>query len=475
MGDAFDDILGGGGAAQPDPFDIVLGGARPLDDRRTAAMRTIYGNPEADPLSQPGAQRALRQGALAAKDFAINTAKDDVTTGAAMLVNPLAGIVAHRAAGKVLRTKIPGEPDKSVGAAALEGAIQGGIEGVGNAAGAGLAAVATKLPSALGARLDKSKIVKALTEYAKGIIKRGGDPKALKATGGKLIEEARRVAGDVPIDVSNFSAMATELRAGSQNPLAGGLDDAAKEILDSADSMAKREGGAKATLAELQDAISKWGKREKAWANDKIKQHTARSAKEALQKDLDAALENTALADAVPMLKEGRAVYGKGARMGELDDLLLKAEDPKSLDRSVSPSRIAYLGSGKNRAKVEKLFGDDKAALADWNRFVDASKVLSSNGKSWFPEWARIPKLQQAIDNVLTYRKVMKIFGDTEARRMLTDLISPDESMTPEVAMATLGQINARISDVDDRALRLVAERETTREPLATRSPAGKY
>jgi hypothetical protein len=378
-------------------------------------------------------------------DAVENAAKDTLASAPAMALGPvgiLAGPTEQAVARKLVRAHTPGEPDKSDAQAIKEGLVEGGIETAATLATMGLPAL-RRVPEAISSRLNKSKLIGALDGYLKQIVERNGPPAARKTVAGKMIEEGTKLAGDVPLPVSNVIKAAEDEISRMSTKGVGGGGDIVKELRAAREEIG--EAGTM-TLGELQRAKSVWGQRVEDWANDPARQRLAKVMQQAYAKDLQAAMQNTVLGPAAQILSEGTATYGKAARDAKLQALITSSEDPTSVDKFINPRVFAAKNSGKNRAKVERLLADDPEALQAWRDGVDAAKVLSKKGTSWLPADLKSPKITEAVNNLMTSRNVVKIFSDPQSAAAFKRLLSPEASMAPEAAMALIGQISTRIS-----------------------------
>ncbi len=334
-------------------------------------------------------------------------------------------------------------------AQAVGDTVVGGVVGAAGAlAGHGVGRsieVARRVKAAMG----ENKMIGALGEYLRKITERGGSPQAQKAAAGRLMNEARKAAGDTPLGVDNFMGLAKALHAEAQNPAAGGLSAEAKQILDAADTLTSREGGPSLTLTEMDNALKTWSSRIADWKNDPAKQRVAKMAAEALREDLEAATGDKMLGTAARVLGRARAEYGKAARAADLQKILLKAEDPKSVDKLISPSRFAVLNSGANRARVEKLLSDDPAALEAWQRGVDAAKLLAQKDDQWLPKQLTdlSPAAAKRMRGLMTYRNVSKIFGSAENAQDFARLVSPELGRNTKEAINIISRLSARLAD----------------------------
>jgi hypothetical protein len=399
----------------------------------------------------------------------------------------LAGQVGGGVVGGVAAAALPGGAASTLGRAVASGAGYGAAAGLGNseadltrgdvkgavvdtiagagagagggAAGYGVAKIAEATRRAFSAALNDSKMVQSLGTYLKNITEKGGPPAARRAAAGRLMNEARKAAGDTPLEVDNFAQLAAKLREEAANPLAGGLSSEAKSIIDNVDAIAKRGaadgGGAsgvpRVTLTEMDNALQSWSANVQAWKNDPAKQRIAKMARDALSKDLDAAAGNTSLGEAARTLYGARTQYASAKRAEDLQGLLLKSEDAKSVDKLISPGKFAILNSGANRAKVERLLADDPEALEAWRMGVDAAKLMAKKGASWLPADLKSPKVSEAVNRLMTYRNVSKIFGSPERAKEFAKLMSPEIGKNTKEALAIVGRLSASLADAPKR------------------------
>jgi hypothetical protein len=345
--------------------------------------------------------------------------------------------------GEVLRAALNGKTSApELGDAALEGAKKGAIETAVNAATAGVGWGIGKASDAIGRALSRSETIGQLSGYLNRITEVGGSPATRMKVAGKAFDEAEKLAGDVPIPVQQVIDTAdAELSKATSKGTGGGLDTL-KEVKAARDSI----GDGKMTLAEINNARKVWGQRVKDWANDKARQRIAKMMHGAYTDVLASATENTAIGPAAQTLRDGIADYGRAAADADLQSILLKSEDAKSVEKYVDPSKFARLNSGPNRAKVERLLAKDPARLEAWRAGVDAAKVLAQKpGASWLPSAASSPKVEQAMQNLMTSGNVAKIFSDTPASKIFQRLTS--RSWGPEAALGMISAISSRIAD----------------------------
>lgn len=306
---------------------------------------------------------------------------------------------------------------------------------------------AIKAPAAIAARLSKNKAVGALTEYVQKIINKNGDPQALKSAAGQLMNKAIEAAGDTPLEAGGFLAAAKDLQKKASNPAAGGVPASVARVLKGAEDVAAKEG--KMTLAEMHEAMKTYGRLSRAAerTGDVEAKWAYSTASKALRKDLEAATGNSALGEAAALLQENRALYGKAARSADLQNVLIEATDPKSVDKFMSPGKFAALNTGKKLAKIQKLLADDPERLAAWNAAADAARLLAKSGKGWMPKIVSdlSPGGTDAVRNLMTMRNVAHIFEDAGMAKDFLRLVNPNKALPGKEAMALVSSLSARL------------------------------
>jgi hypothetical protein len=329
--------------------------------------------------------------------------------------------------------------------------------GMGAGVGAGAAAIPAgivavrRIPGALRDRLDKSKVIGSLTKFVNGIIKKDGDPEVLRKAAGKLIDESVKEAGDMPVATDKFRALADEISKSSQNPYTSKLDPMSEEIVTAAERMAAKGN---TTLGELNNGISYWGDKAATArkAKDLVGERMALRAKAAIEDQLAEATGNETLVAAAQKLRQGRSDYAFAKGRQGLQDVVAGASDSLSQDNSLlSPKAFANANSAKKMPDIARKFGDDAEGFKRWKMAANAARMLAQRGDSWLPP-VFPPAAQTAMRNFMTNRRAMLVFSDPEAHAAFMRLMSPGRSPAPEKAAAMVGQLFARVKQLESDA-----------------------
>jgi hypothetical protein len=386
-----------------------------------------------------------------AKDFLVEAGKSELSRGAATaLLGPMAilgGPMIAAPAARVLRDSVVGDEPvaESIKKGAGEGALETGV-------GALTAAIplARRPVGALVSRMSENKLVGGLSNYLKQLVERGGSAEAQKLTAGKLMNEAIETAGTTPIKANNYMTAGSELSRSASAKGAGGLTPDEKFIVDAADEV--RRGGGTMTLDEMDRAVKRLGKMAAgAERSDPNRARILGEARQALIRDIEDA-GGEGLSQALQR-QEGSRNYAKALRKEDQQDLLLRAEDPLSLEKHIDPKKLAELGSGPRRAETEAMFKGDEAALGAFRQAVDAAKVLGKNSNTPV-------SVRGALTNLLSSHRMLKAFKDPKARSQIKQLIGPDWSAKPEGAAIVLGNLSKRLAELESEAVPSMADAE---------------
>lgn len=389
-----------------------------------------------------------------AKDMAIDTGKEVVADTAAIIAGGPAvmtgGPMLRGPIREVIRSQMPGEPETTVGEDVQRGLEEGAIETVANVVTTGAGAMAAQAPRYLAARFSRSKLLSGLGKYMQKIAEHRGPIKSQLEAAGRVIEESVKLAGDTPVSPQAFINVGDELAKSQQNPFTGKLNPLAEEVIGAAEKLASK----KVTLGELQEGLSYWTRRAADLANDPPAQRIALMAKEGMSSALEEATGNKALGQAAELLAQGRRDYAQGKAGENLQDLLLASEDRRSVQRLISPGKLADRASGPEREGTETLarMAAGPQGQSRWRQGVDAAKVLSQSEPSdlsALPEMVRnaIPKAALGpIRAFFNRRNVLKVFSDKTARDEFIRLVAGEEiEPTAEAVIASVTRIATRI------------------------------
>lgn len=391
--------------------------------------------------AQPTAAPAEKPAESSKFSWLTNFLKDDLSSSIVNVAVPGAMFMPEtfkKPMAKELRALVGGGDLKQ---AQMEGFKQGALEDGVNAVLMGGGALAGKVGAPLvrgaAAAFDGEATSKLLTKYFDNVIAKKAANVAAKGAPEELYGKAYAAGRDANIPIDQLTKFAHESLANGEKlsePMADMLNDIAK-------FHARGDNAGKLAIHEIDQQMRNFGAIIKDKASTSAEKNFARRAWKALLEDFQAAPD----APGAPELSRAKEVVKGQKDVGALKKLMINTRE--DLGENISSRRMAKANSQERLKSVETLLEDDPELLNAWRVGLRGVKESRKKVGSWFPQFTRIPAVDDAYKRMITHTNVKRIFSNSDVAREFIKVMTPGIFTTPEALSVSLGKIAEHLGE----------------------------